>query len=570
MKIIKVLILFFLFTATYLAQEYPFNIEEVQHLIIQGGTIYESGEDKYNVSYPDGSMRLFDTRAKPEIQDKLSTLDTTIIYISQIDTNRFSALFSFWQKVGVSMYFAGRVYAQDLNTNGLPELYGISDQRVGSGSGPVKIYELDSSNVYSNIYTYDSSTVYVFGLTDSFETDKKAIFVRSRLQPLANGPAAYKSDSLNSLPVIFDFLLPFDATQINNFTLLDLDKDGRLDCIFSYSGSTPSVLLAEYKEEIGNFQTVLELPYSVSGHVAGFAIGDFDEDDHLEIIYSSALGDVYILENLGDDRYELVEQFEFPTFNAYMHCVTQDIDGNGKPEFWIGGQNFGTGITMYQAYEAISDNQYQAVARIEIRYSVSITTNYIQAVDLDNDSTEELVISSGNALFIMKFTGSSGNHKYNLCYAKLGEATQPLATIYAAIITDLNEDGLKDILLPFDKVEGDTIRMFSYILKQNKTTSVSGNYITVKDDNFTNFPNPFNSKTNINFTISEAGKSVIRVYNSIGKEIKILLNEELQRGQHDTYWDARDSYGNLVPSGVYLIVVNTGSKNQILKTILLK
>ena len=138
----------------------------------------------------------------------------------------------------------------------------------------------------------------------------------------------------------------------------------------------------------------------------------------------------------------------FRLYNAYMKTITNDIDGNGKPEFWIGGQDFESGITRFQCYEAIDDNSYKTVAVIELRYINSFYTNYFQAIDIDGDGKEEIIISMANVILILKFTGVPNNHQYDIYYAKIGEATQPGAEFEPVTLAELNGDSKIDILLP--------------------------------------------------------------------------------------------------------------------------
>jgi len=66
----------------------------------------------------------------------------------------------------------------------------------------------------------------------------------------------------------------------------------------------------------------------------------------------------------------------------------------------------------------------------------------------------------------------------------------------------------------------------------------------------------------------------IKVFNILGKEITTLLNKELSPGSYTIDWEARDSNGQLLPSGVYLIRLtannNAGNYTQTIKTLLLK
>jgi hypothetical protein len=252
-----------------------------------------------------------------------------------------------------------------------------------------------------------------------------------------------------------------------------------------------------------------------------------------------------------------------------MLTSTNDIDGNGKPEFWIGGQDFTTGISTFWCYEADGDNNYIPVAGIELRYLVSLFTFYLQAVDIDNDETEELVINLQDYLLILKFTGKPDQHNYNIFYAKIGEETQPSAIFLPPTIYDLNKDGKKDILLSMDIYPPPYI---SYILVQDIITSSSNDasLISNKFDLLQNYPNPFNPSTQIKVVIKEQSNIQIAVYNILGKEIKTLLNENLPAGEYTIEWNGKDNEGNDLSGGVYFIQMIAGDYHKTIKTILLK
>ena len=67
-----------------------------------------------------------------------------------------------------------------------------------------------------------------------------------------------------------------------------------------------------------------------------------------------------------------------------------------------------------------------------------------------------------------------------------------------------------------------------------------------------NYPNPFNPTTEINFSIPEAGNVQLIVYNTLGQEVITLARGYYEKGSHNLVWDARDNFGNKVPSGVYI------------------
>jgi len=80
-----------------------------------------------------------------------------------------------------------------------------------------------------------------------------------------------------------------------------------------------------------------------------------------------------------------------------------------------------------------------------------------------------------------------------------------------------------------------------------------------------NYPNPFNPKTTINYTITESGVVSIKVFNALGNEIKMLLNEEKQAGSYKIDWNAEG-----FASGIYFYSLTAGDFKETKKMILLK
>lgn len=81
-----------------------------------------------------------------------------------------------------------------------------------------------------------------------------------------------------------------------------------------------------------------------------------------------------------------------------------------------------------------------------------------------------------------------------------------------------------------------------------------------------NYPNPFNPSTTIEFTLAEDGKTELKVFNVIGKEIATLFREEGKAGQlYKVDFNAAS-----LPSGIYFAKLIQGSSQMIKKMILIK
>ncbi len=90
---------------------------------------------------------------------------------------------------------------------------------------------------------------------------------------------------------------------------------------------------------------------------------------------------------------------------------------------------------------------------------------------------------------------------------------------------------------------------------------------------FQNYPNPFNPITNITFSIplsrgvsATGGRGVLlKIYDVLGKEITVLVNENLKPGTYEIDWNAEN-----IPSGVYFYSLITNEFTQTKKMVVLK
>lgn len=80
-----------------------------------------------------------------------------------------------------------------------------------------------------------------------------------------------------------------------------------------------------------------------------------------------------------------------------------------------------------------------------------------------------------------------------------------------------------------------------------------------------NYPNPFNPSTNISYTIPKDGFVTLKIYDSIGREISNLVNENQKAGSYTTNFDA-----GKYASGIYFCRINSGNFSSSIKMILLK
>ena len=72
-----------------------------------------------------------------------------------------------------------------------------------------------------------------------------------------------------------------------------------------------------------------------------------------------------------------------------------------------------------------------------------------------------------------------------------------------------------------------------------------------------NYPNPFSAATEIRYITPNTGHVLIRVFNAIGAEIAVLVDDTKQGGEYAAHFD-----GSNYPSGQYTYVLEFSSSDD--------
>jgi hypothetical protein len=82
---------------------------------------------------------------------------------------------------------------------------------------------------------------------------------------------------------------------------------------------------------------------------------------------------------------------------------------------------------------------------------------------------------------------------------------------------------------------------------------------------FQNFPNPFNPSTKISYKIKRDGNVSLTVYNLVGQEISMLVNEKQSAGNYEVEFDASE-----LTTGVYLYKLQINGFTSVKRMTVLK
>lgn len=95
--------------------------------------------------------------------------------------------------------------------------------------------------------------------------------------------------------------------------------------------------------------------------------------------------------------------------------------------------------------------------------------------------------------------------------------------------------------------------------------SVEDKFTALKFELAQNYPNPFNPTTTIRYELPEKSFVTIKVYDVLGNEVVVLVNDENVAGEYAVDFDGKD-----LSSGIYFYTLKTGNFKETRKMILLK
>ncbi len=210
---------------------------------------------------------------------------------------------------------------------------------------------------------------------------------------------------------------------------------------------------------------------------------------------------------------------------------------------------------------------------IDSTIEVSITFETIRArfseiMDSSSfDSTSVIVSGSisgpipGEIIFRPGFNSLNIVRSPDFTYA-FGETVTVTLTAGVRSILGLSLDGNENGV-----EEGSPTDDYTWSFTIEQPTSVDGH----SDEKVTsyqlkqNYPNPFNPVTTINYQIPELSFVTLKVYDVLGSEVAILVNEEKLIGRYEVEFD-----GSELTSGIYFYKLQAGDFIETKKMILIK
>ena len=298
----------------------------------------------------------------------------------------------------------------------------------------------------------------------------------------------------------------------------DFDGDGKLDLRWFpidslYNPRARIVMLLSYNIlESGTEQTFEMVVEDASGldYPAPFAYGDFSGDGSFDLVLPGKT-----VEEWGRDRHSM------------LIAVNDGTDRYFELKPWQGEE---------VVYDHISD--------------------YPTSIDLNGDGLLDVVVANRHRRTgrnVIVYLGQKDGFpieegRYGL--AGFGNAVWP---------GDLDADADLDLVVIDGQYRGGGLHVLYNRLDPPTAVEVSSAAVPDAHSLGQAYPNPFNPDVAIPLTLAEAQRQVtVRVYNSLGQEVRHLEQGPLAAGHHSLAWDGRDRGGQPVASGSYLLRVSAG------------
>jgi FlgD Ig-like domain len=190
---------------------------------------------------------------------------------------------------------------------------------------------------------------------------------------------------------------------------------------------------------------------------------------------------------------------------------------------------------------------------------------YIGAENTDADNAKEIIFLaelSGNHDRMTVIDGVTGSIEWTLDFAHIDNSIR---------LVDVNNDGRFEILF-YGSVSTDSNRyyMYGYSGAGIKQDVEPQRNLYQEISLGQSHPNPLTSITTIDYSLTQKGKVVMKIYNSTGQLVRTLLDGEKEPGKYAVNWDSRDNNGVKVANGSYFYQLEINDQKQAKRMVLVK
>ena len=381
----------------------------------------------------------------------------------------------------------------------------------------------------------------------------------------------------------------------------DYDNDNDPDLFIANAGSRNNSL---YRNDNGGQFVKITTGAIVNdgGSAIGCSWGDYNNDSYLDLFVANFLNqNNFLYRNNGDGTFTKITSGAIVSDGGNSVGSTwSDFDNDGDVDLFVGndGQN-------NFLYSNNGNGQFTRITSGDI-VNTGGSSFGLSSGDFDDDGNPDVFVANraGETNFLFVNDGNGNNWLNVKCIGVLsntsaiGVKVSVMATINDTLVwqsreisaqTGYNSEtlrahfGLGDATL-IDSLRviwpSGTIDVFEGFLPNKLVSITEGGEITgiekadrVVPESFIlsqNYPNPFNPSTSIRYELTKSSSVVLQVFDVLGREVRVLVNEVKSAGLHEVKWDGLNDAGLPVSSGLYLYRIENHNQVVIKKMVMLR
>lgn len=448
--------------------------------------------------------------------------------------------------------------------------------------------------------TVDFSLARVLAFIQNDET--REVYQSKKVEPTFSDHvhAAFRTaENVGATPFVVEFedlSTPTNTTEITSWEW-DLDGDGTIDStdpepVWTYPGvGTYSVTLTVSDGTETHTTTRENYIFALTNQsdilvVNGLEYGTYP-DDMADFYNSSAIfGDhqVDVWDLFGDQGFDYELNPDINQVVALQRDVPNSIMYLYNKVIWV-GNNYGGDVDYFDGWQVLDylehgGNFILATRRGETFLNAAMR-QYCGIMSITGDRVVTELVALDNNLVNMSATGDNSLvHLVQLdgdseAVPIFQETTQP-DWVAGFRIQKENEGAFIYVAgRPYRFDVNESYQNYDYMINNwmDYVTAVEDDSEETAARSFQlaqNHPNPFNPSTQIHFSLAQAGHASLKIYDSAGRLIKTLLDENRVADDYTVSWDGRNQSGDSVASGVYFYRLKTDAQEQTRRMVLMK
>jgi len=385
----------------------------------------------------------------------------------------------------------------DLNNDGFKEVIVLTQNK--------KIIVLNhDGTAYSNFPVELEGGMISPGAIADIDGDGKKDIIASSINGILHVISSATAQEVAGFPV------DLGSSSTGGPTVVNLDQDANPEIVITTASS--GKVIAVNHDGTSVFTRTLSTAIK-----SGIAVGDVNNDQQNELVFTTVNGFVYVLNRAGQDIAGFPYNLQHSTDNSPILASL----GQAGQVILIGDANG----TLYgvRSNATIADN---FPIQLGGNLKISMTCG-----DIDNDNDLDIALPNNDSFCLIDTKHSKNNVAWPHYRGDTGRTSN------AMVLNTANEDVEAPMLV----------------------TSLKGNY-----------PNPFNPNTTIQFSLDKASNATVQIFNTKGQLVKTLVSGNKAAGTYNVAWDGTDNNGRKVSSGVYLYRLQTPSFHASQKMVLMK